>query len=282
MPFSSAAVGGPVIVAGGVVNASGYPMGVTGSLTAGTGSPLQVLKMSKRIGGQAAAPVRYTAVGDNNRNRLEFIASAAQLAENSFLFHVLDMDWYAGSAGLKKFTDGNGNAVLMQTNQAAAAAQCCIVATMDAEVADSGSFGQKKYVNEIYSLVTITPLLAQLQEVSAAEWGYTGVPSMADKFPWGTSFNATTHGATKAVGEILTSDYPIVLETLVATTSQTTYALTYTPATPTTTYFLAWKNGTLLTTSGATVSGKTVTMTTPAYNDVYVFRYEATDYVSSN
>lgn len=282
MPFSSASVGGLVIVAAGIVDVNGYPKGITGSLTAGTGAALQVMKMAKRVGGQAAAPVRVTAVGDNNRNRHEYIYPAAQLGEISFLFGVLDMDSYAGFAGLKKYTDGNGNAVLMQSNQAANAAQAVVIATMDAQVADAGSFGLKKYINEIFPLVTVTPLLAQVQEVAAAEWGYTGIPSMADKFPWGVSLNATTHGATRAAGLIIGSDYPMVIETLVATTSQTTYALTYTPATPTTTYFLAWKNGTLLTTSGATVSGKTVTMTTPAYNDVYVFRYEATDYVSSN
>jgi hypothetical protein len=223
-----------------------------------------------------------TAIGDNNRTKHEYLFSAAQLGDLAFMFGALDLDAYAGFAALKKYTDGNSYGVLLQSNAAANAAQACIIVNVDAQSADSGSFGQKKFVNEIYPLVTVTPLLATLAEVAAAEWAYQGIPTEADKSPWGVSFNATTHGATRAAGILLTSDYPIVVETLVATTSQTTYALTYTPATPTATYVIATKNGVALTSSGFAVSSKTVTMTTPANNDIYVFRYEATDFVSSN
>lgn len=282
MPFSSFSAGGIATIQAGIVNTSGYPLGIGGALTPGTGAALSVLKFSKRFGGQAPAPVRVTAIGDNNRNRHEYIFNPAQIGDLAIMLHALDMDAYAGFTAMKKYTDGNANGVLIQSNAAANAAQACIVVNIDAQDADSGSFGLKKFINEIYPLVTVTPLLAQLQEVAAAEWQYQGIPTMTDRFPWGTSLNATTHGATRAAGLILTSDYPIVLETLIATTSQTTYALTYTPATPGTTYMVAWKNGTLQTSGQASVSGKTVTLTSPAFNDVYVFRYEATDLLSSN
>lgn len=285
MPFSSFSNAGVAVIQAGIVNASGYPLGIAGTLTAGTGAPLAVMKFAKRFGGQAPAPVRVTVVGDNNRNRHEYIFPAAQLGELAFLFGALDLDAYAGFTGLKKYTDGNGYGVLVQSNVAPMAAQAVVVANIDAEAADAGTFGIKKWINEIYPLVNVTPLLAQLQEVAGAEWAYQGIPTQTDKMPDGGAFSASTHGATRAAGFILTSDYPIVYETLIATTSQTTYALTYTPATPTTQYVVARKNGTLQTpTTSYAVSGKTVTITTmsPSYLDAICFRYEATDLVSSN
>lgn len=277
MPFSAASAAGIAAISAAIVDVNGYPKGITGTLTAGTGAPMSIMKFSKRFGGQAPAPVRATAIGDNNTRRHEYVFSPAQMGEISFLFGAMDMDAYAGFAGLKKFAETNGNAVLIQSSQIANAAQACVVVNMDAQVADTGSFGLKRYLNEIYPLVTVTPTLAQVQEVAPAEWSYVGVPTQSGKLPWGVSFTSTTHGAAYAGGIILGSDYPIMLETVVTTTSQTTYSVTYTPATPTTQYFTAWRNGTLQTTSGATCSGKTVTMTGAANNDVWVFRYEATD-----
>lgn len=282
MPFSSFSNAGVAGIQVAIVNTNGYPMGITGSITPGTGAAFKYMKFAKRFGGTAPAPTRVTAIGDNNRNRHEYLYPANQVGEIAFMFHALDLDAYAGFTGLQKYTDGNGNAVLLQSNAPANAAQACVVCNIDAQDADSGSFGIRKWANEIFPLVTVAPLLAQLQEVAAAEWQYTGIPTQSDKFPWGVQLNATTHGATRSAGSIITSDYPLVLETLVATTSQTTYALTYTPATPGSTYFLAWKNGVLQTSGQATNSGKAVTMTTPSYNDIYVFRYEATDFISSN
>ena len=282
MPFSSFSNAGVACIQAGIVDTSGYPRGIAGVITAGTGAALAVMKFAKQFGGQAPAPVRTTVVGDNNRNRHEYVFSAAQLGELAFLFGALDLDAYAGFTGLKKFTDGNGYGVLLQSSVAPMSAQACVVVNVDAESADTATYGQKKWVNEIYPLVNITPTLAQLREIAGAEWAYTGIPTQAATLPWGVAFTATTHGATKAAGIILTSDYPIAVETLIATTSQTTYALTATPATPTATYLLAWKSGTLQTAGQVSCSGKTVTLTGAAYNDVYVFRYESTDLLASN
>ncbi len=283
-PFSSFSNAGVACIQAGIVNTSGVPLGITGALTAGTGAPLAVMKFAKQFGGQAPGPVRVTVVGDNNRNRHEYVFSAAQIGEMAFLFGALDLDAYAGFTGLKKATDGNGYSVLLQSNVAPMSAQACVVANIDAESADTATYGLKKWINQIYPLVNITPLLAQLREVAGADWSYQGIPTQAATLPWGVALSATTHGATKAAGYMLTSDYPIVIETLIATTAQTTYALAYTPATGTT-YTVAWLHatGTLQTpTTSYAVSGKTVTMTTPAFGDTYVFRYEAVDLLSSN
>lgn len=283
MPFSNFSAGGIATIQAGIVNTSGIPLGIAGAITAGQGAALSVLKFSKRFGGQAPAPVRVTAIGDNNRNRHEYIFNPAQIGDLAIMLHALDLDAYAGFTALKKYTDGNSNGVLIQSNAAANAAQACIVVNIDAQDADSGAFGLKKFINEIYPLVTITPLMAQLQETTAAEWQYQGIPTMTDRFPWGLALNATTHGATRAAGLILTSDYPMVIETLIATTSQTTYQLTYLPGAPTATYVLGWKNNVLQTSGQLSVSTTGLaTMTGLAYNDTMVFRYEATNLLSSN
>lgn len=280
-PFSSFSNAGIAAIQMAIVDTNGYPMGVTGALANGTGAALHRMQFAKRLGGAAPQPVRATAIGDNNTNRHEYLFNAANMGEMPFLFNALDMDAYAGFTALTKFTDGNGNAILLQANKPVNSAQACIVVNADAQDADAGAFGLKRYVNEIYSLVTVAPLLANLQEVAAAEWGYYGIPTQAGEFPWGVALNATTNGATRAAGMLIGSDYPITLETVVTTTSQTTYSLAYTPATPTTQYFIAWKNGVLLTTSSATVSGKTVTLTGATNGAIYVFRYEALDLLVS-
>lgn len=280
-PFTSFSNAGIAAISAGIVDTNGFPMGITGALTNGTGAPLKLLTFAKRLGGAAPQPVRATAIGDNNTNRHEYLFNAANMGEMPFLFNSLDLDGYAGFTGLKKFTDGNGYGVLLQANKPVNSAQACIVVTADAQDADSGVFGLKRYVNEIYSLVTVAPLLANLQEVAAAEWGYYGIPTQAGQFPWGVSMTTTTQGATRAAGMLIGSDYPMVIETLVTTTSQTTYSLSYTPATPTTQYVLAWSSNTLLTTSAVTVSGKTVTLTGATNGKIYIFRYEATDLLAS-
>lgn len=283
MPFTAFSSAGVAAIQAAIVNTTGYPYGITGVISAGSGAPMSVLKFSKRFGGQAPAPVRVTAIGDNNRNRHEYLYNAAQVGELVFMLGAFDQDAHAGFTATKKATDANSYVSLMQSNAPANAAQAVIIANLDAQVADSGSFGQKKFINEIYPLVTVTPLYAQHQEVAAAEWQYQGVPTEADRLPWGIALTTTTHGATRAAAALYTSDYPMTLETAITTTLQTTYQLTYTPATPTATYLIAWKNGTLQTPATSySLSGKVVTMTGAVNNDVWVFRYEATDLLASN
>ena len=281
MPFNSFSSAGIAAISVGIVDTNGIPMGITGALTAGTGAGLSIMKFSKKLGGAAPSPVRATAVGDNNRRKHEYLFNAPNMGELAFLFNAMDMDQYAGFTKMKKFTEGNGNAVLLQSNAAVNAAQACVVVNADAQIADSTLFGLKKFVNEVYSLVTVAPLLSNWEEVKAAEWSYFGVPTQAGQTPWGEVFDPTTHGASLAGGILVGSDYPLYIETLITTTSQTTYALTFTPGTPTTQYFQAWSNGVLLTTGQATVAGKVVTLTGATNNKVYVFKYEAIDLLNS-
>lgn len=281
MPFDSFSNAGIAAIQAGIVDINGFPMGIAGVLANGSGAPLSIMKFSKRLGGAAPQPVRATAIGDNNIRRHEYLFNAANMGEVSLLFGAFDFNAYAGFTKLKKFTSGNGNAVLLQANAPVNAAQACVVVNMDAQDADSGAFGLKRYANEVYPLVTVAPLLANLQEVQAAEWGYYGIPTQAGQAPWGEVFTVTTHGASAAGGILIGSDYPLVVETLITTTSQTTYALTYTPATPTTQYFQAWTNNALLTTANATVAAKVVTLTGATNGKIYIFKYEVTDLLSN-
>lgn len=281
MPFDAFSNAGIAAIQAGIVDINGFPMGIAGVLTNGAGAPLSIMKFSKRFGGAAPQPVRATAIGDNNIRRHEYLFNAANMGETALLFGAFDFNAYAGFTKLKKFVSGNGNAVLLQANNPVNAAQACVVVNMDAQDADSGAFGLKRFANEVYPLVTVAPLLANLQEVQAAEWGYFGVPTQAGQAPWGEVFTVSTHGASAAGGIMIGSDYPLVIETLVATTSQTTYALAYTPATPTTQYFQAWTNNALLTTSNATVVAKVVTLTGATNGKIYIFKYEATDLLAN-
>lgn len=275
--FSSFSNAGIACIQASVVDTAGCPMGITGSLVADTGAAGKIMQFSKRFGGAAPNPVRVTAKGDNNRSRHEYIFNADQMGEISLLFNALDLDGYAGFTKTKKVTDGNSNYIGLQTNAPANAAQSVIVVNMDAQDADQGLFGLKRYVNEIYSLVTIAPTLANIQEVAAAEWGYFGVPTQAGQLPWGVPFTQAVNGFTRGGGILIGSDYPMVIETFLAGAgSPTTYTLTYTPATPDTTYVKAWNFATAAPVA-VSVTGKVATFTGLAEGTKLVFRYESTD-----
>lgn len=279
--FSSFSNAGVAAIQVGIVNVDGCPMGITGALSGNTGAALRLMQFSKRFGGSAPQPIRATAIGDNNRSRHEYIFNPAQMGEMPFLFGANDLDAYAGFTRTQKVLDGNGYSVGLQTNAPVNAAQACVVVNSDAQIADPGSFGLKRFINEIYPLVTVAPLLANLQEVQASEWGYFGIPTQAGKRPWGIPFDEDTDGYTRAGGILLTSDYPIVLETFLAGGgSPTTYELTYTPATPTSTYVKAWnfEDG---TPESISVTGKDVTFAGQTEGAILVFRYEATDLLAN-
>lgn len=274
MPYNTFSSAGLAAIQAGVVDINGYPQGITGTIAQGSGAALQLMKFAKRFGGVIPNPVRATPTGDNNRNRHEYLFSPAQMGELAFSFGALDLDAYANFANVKKVVDGNGNLALIQSNAPVNAVQVCVVVNMDTQIADAGTFGLKRFINEIYPLVTVVPTLGNVAEVAATEWSYYGVPTQTGKTPWGTAFTVAAHGATRGGGFFLTSDYPIVLETVIGSAAQTAYTLTYTPATPTATYALAWKNGVSFP---VTVAGKNATFAALSAGDVVVLRYEATD-----
>lgn len=279
--FSSFSNAGIACIQVSIVDSTGCPMGITGTLAPDTGAAGKIMQFSKRFGGAAPQPVRATAIGDNNRSRHEYIFNAPNMGEIQFLFAALDLDAYTGFTKTKKVTVNNSNYVGLQTNAPANAAQAVIVVNIDAQDADAGEFGLKRYINEIYSLVTVAPTLANIQEVQAAEWGYFGVPTQAGQLPWGVPFTTATNGFVRAGGIVMTSDYPLVVETFLAGAgSPTTYDLTYTPATPDSTYVNAWDFATG-TPVAVNVTDRTETFTALGNGDKLVTLYEATDLLNN-
>lgn len=283
MPFDSFSAAGVAAISMGIVNINGIPMGASGSISAGVSTPLARMPFAKRFGGIAPNPVRATAVGNNNRDRHEYVFNPGQNGEIAITQHALDLNQYAGMLQIKKVTDGNGYGVGIQTNAPVNAAQAACIVNIDAQEAGLTEYGFKKFVNEIYPLVTITPLLANLQELAPADWSFFGVPTQASQLPWGTPFSIATHGFTRGAGWLLTSDYPMVLETFTAVGSETTITLNYTPATPAATYALGWKfrSGVWSTQTISSITGKVVTIPATTAADIIEIRYEATDFLQS-
>lgn len=284
MPFSAFSAAGLAAIQMGIVNINGIPCGTAGSLVAATPTPLVRMPFAKRFGGIAPNPVRATAIGDNNRSKHSYIFNPADVGETAIMQHVLDLDQYVGMLKIKKVTDGNGYAVGIQTNAPVNASQACFVVTVDAQEAGLTEFGFKKFISEIYPLVTTTPLLANLQEVAPAEWSFYGIPTQASQLPWGTPFSLATHGFTRSAGYLLTSDYPVVLECFQAAATETTFDLTYTPATPGATYVKAWKfSGGVWSVLSVTLSGtKTLTFSALTAGDIVEARYESTDFLQAS
>ena len=281
MPFSAATSAGIVSIQAGIVDINGVPWAATGIPAAGTPTPLKTMRFAKRFGGMIPSPVWATALGDNHRNIHEYAFNPATMAQLAFQFHAHDMDMYAGFLRTKKWTQGNGNAVGIQTNAPVNAAQACIVTNMDADIADpDGSFGEKRFLNEIYSLVTVVPKLGNLQEVTPVDWEYEGRPTQAGKTPWGIAFNSLTNGFTRGGGILVGSDYPLILENFLAVGAETSITLTYTPATPGSTYVELWKIVAGVSTPlSFTLSGKVLTVAALTAGDIVCAKYEATDYI---
>ena len=279
--FDSFTNAGVAAIQVGIVNVDGCPMGVTGTLSADDSVTLKLMHFAKRFGGAAPQPVRATAIGDNNRSRHEYLFNPPQMGELPFLFGSMDLEAYGGFTKTKEITDGNGKSVLLQSNAPVNAAQAVVVVTSDAQDADAGAFGLKRYINEIYSLVTIAPLLANLQEVQPAEWGYYGVPTQAGKRPWGVPFDIDDDGATRAGGVLLTSDQPIVMDTFLAGAgSPTTFDLAYVPTSEDTIFaFLFSSDGTPV--SVTLTPPKTLVFAPLSEGDLLVVRYESADLLKS-
>lgn len=278
--FDSFSNAGVVCMQAAVVNINGAPMGIAGSLAPGDSTPAKLLKFSKRFGGSAPQPVRATAIGDNNRSRHEYIFNPAQMGELPFLFAAMDLDAYAGFTKTKKVTDNDGSAIVLQSNAPANAAQACVIVTSDAQIADTGDFGLKRYINEWYPLVTITPLLANLEEVKASEWAFFGIPTQAGKLPWGTPFSVATHGATRAGGYLITSDYPMAEDTFLADSdSPTSFDLTYEPVDED--HIHAWNFATAAVVPVTLSGSKTVNFSALTNGTILVVRYESTEILAT-
>lgn len=283
MPFSAFSAAGVAAIQMGIVDLNGIPWGAAGVGTTGIETPLVRLPFAKRFGGLIPNPVRATAIGDNNRSKHEYIFNPAQMGEIAISQHAFDEDQYAGYTKTKKVTDGNGNAVGIETNAPANATQAAIVVNVDSQIAGQSGFGFKKFINEIYPLVTVYPLFGNLQEVAPTEWQFYGIPTQAGQLPWGTPFTISTHGYTRSGGYLLGSDYPIVIETFLAAGAETTITLTYTPATPFATYIVVYKfaSGTWSVITPSGVTGKVITIAALTLGDIIEVRYEATDFLAA-
>ena len=280
--FSAFTAGGLASLQAGRVDLNGVPWGLTGVAgTPGDSVPMGLLKFSKRFGGVIPNPARMTITGDNHRNIHEYLFNAAQIGELPMLFGALDMDFYQSVTGLKKVTDGNGNAVLVQANAPVSQYQLCVLAAADAKPADEALFGNARYINEIYPLVVAAPLMGNLQEVTGAEYSYFGLPTQCNKLPWGVAFSVSVHGALRGTSYWIGSDYPMVLESEVATVGQTDTTLQYTPASPASTYVKIWDTATGTPLSVTSAAGKVVTHAAMTLDHVYEIRYESIDLLVS-
>lgn len=287
MPFVTGSSAGIALFQYSVTDISGLPFGIGNGIASGTGLGMGAVKFVQEFGGAAQTPVRVVAKGDNNRNRHEYLFTAAELGALSYKFGGFDMNAYAAFTGLKLIASTKYNRVLTEANVAANAVQCCVIVNIDAQSSDAATSGIKGFTNRIYPLVTATPLLAQHQETSAAIWQYEAIPTMASQYPWGVPFAQATEGATRASGVASNTDYPLTLDRYVGNGTITTYTLQYLPAGGTTSgYVEVYKNGAVLvaTTAWTVVAstGVVTFVTAPLATDVIVIVYQAINILANN
>ncbi len=276
--------GGLVLAQFAILSSAGYPYSTTGVLSNGSAGGMGILKGVKRAAPTQPEPRRENATGEDGRYRQTFTFLPAELAELDMLLAARSMDDDAHLRGLKKFTETIINGVLIDANAAADAVQACLILNTVAKSADTSTFGLARYRNRIYPIGNVIYIGEEFEEVTIAGFTYKIHLTQASKFPWGESFAAATHGATRAAGIDYYSTYPLTLHTKIGNNTDTTITLDYTPAgNQTDGYVKVWVNGVTTTAYTVSTSAKTVVFTTaPTTATVVVVRYESTDILASN
>jgi len=197
MPFSAASAAGVAALQMSIVNLNGVPSGLSGVLADVTPVGMHLMRFTQKYGGVVPSPVFVEAKGDNNRNIHQYVFNPSTLSNLQMTFQALDMDAFSAFQATKKFTIAGKYGVGVQPNTSANQAQGCMVVNMDAEIADpDGTFGEKRFLNEVIPLVTIYPMSGNRQEVQAVGWEYQGRPTQSGKLPWGTPYSLATNGFT--------------------------------------------------------------------------------------
>lgn len=264
-----------------ITDTDGFPMGPTGSIAQGAHRGMGIHVGVKKAGGPAGEPRVVDQTGDDGTYLQKFIFGSTKIGEMDLTFEVDNMDFYAAISNLKVFQIGEWNGVGIETDTVPTA-RTCFVFNSQAKDADA-DFGDVRWVNMFYPLVTTYPLFEAVEEAKSLAYPYRGAPVRAAVTPWQVAFTKATHGFTRAARFKLISRYPLTMHTFVGNASATVITLDYSPSTDDTGYGMwVWKEGTLLTRTvdyTVNIATKKITLngTAPTAGQRILVLYEAFD-----
>lgn len=267
---------------------SGLPMGPTGSIAPGQSRGLGAYIAIKEATDNVSEPRVVNVTGANGAFRQQYIFLPADLGTLQMGFGAFSQDVYANWSNTRVEALGDFNIVGLDTNVPPASKQATLLFTTDIQDAGSAHFGQAGYANYFYPSVSVVPIARTMSEVTAMTWNYRGTPNQVSKFPWGSAFTTGVNGFLKAKCLLVTSRYPMTMQTMVSNASLQTWPLDYSPDSDGTGYtFYAFRyqsDGTVtqITPTSVSIGAKTVTFPS-AYTggDVIQVVYSSFDLLAS-
>lgn len=142
---------------------------------------------------------------------------------------------------------------------------------------DSSSFGQRRWMGQIYPSCRIVPKGGGADQGSADTNNYNIIPTKVRKHMWGGTFSDSVNGATDAAIVRWISEYPFMHESFVGDGAGSVYNLTFTPISTAKTRATI-ETGAALTVSAVSTSSKTVTLSAAVANGSnFMVSYETSD-----
>ena len=257
------------------LNSGGYPMGLTGSLSAGAAVGLYDVQGVQTANVQIPQAEKTTVMG-NNQVMAAFLWPPGDTPEWDMDCAVIDMDLAAAAENVKVRE-------LDKWNIHPIAAQDLVYDTMllllstNAQSKDAGSDGLDLWYNLLIPRVQMAylgPAGLNMRGENLAR--YHCIVSPTSLFPWGVSMDLDTDGTTRAPILEWTSEYKITLDTIALEAATAEITLAYTPAMDTVTAgsgILGFSDGSPITLSSVTPGTKVCAFTAPGVS-TGVFLYE--------
>lgn len=213
--------------------ASGLGLGPTGAIAAGSGRGMGRYIAIKSASSPNPDPVTLFVTGDNHRFRHGYVWDPAELGNIDMSFGAFNMNAYAAWSGTKVDSVADSAAVGVGSNAPVNAKQATLLYTMDSQDADVTNFGGPRFTNWFYPALGVVFVGAQAVEVQGADWQFRGVPTQANRYPWGVPFTLAANGFTRTKATPLTSHYPLTLHRYKVSGSQAsvTFTLDFSPTT---------------------------------------------------
>jgi hypothetical protein len=207
--------------------------GPTGVIAKGSGRGMGAYIAIKSASTQNPAPRVTNVTGSNGRFLHSYLFNPAEIGLINMAFGVFNQNAYGAWSGTKVDDVADANGTGHGTNAPPNAKQATLLITTDAQDADILNFGQARFTNYFYPLLSVYLAGENAAEVAPADFAYEGVPTQSIRDAWGPLFTQAVNGYTRAKYRKLVSRYPMTIHRYYVNGSSgsVTFTLDYTPTT---------------------------------------------------
>lgn len=249
----------------GVLDAVGYLMGTTGSISNGSDAGMGRLNGVNSVGLTIPEARAVVYEGDNGTKGVQLI-NPNTAPEGAIVTSIADLTFQTQAQSLSTRTLGDTVTQMLGPRCPTFKTLCLIVNSPGLDQT-AGNVGQAGWHAYIFFKTQVQPQSGTLENGNPAAFSHKTVATYADTAFWGEALPASSGWGTLS-GLILDMGwgaYPWTAHTFVSNASATTFTLDETPSAANGNALMIWKNGVLLTyTTDYTVVTATKTVTLAA------------------